>query len=127
MKYKRVVAYIPDTSVLFELTDGNFALVSVDDENRKNLITVSGYAESHLKFGGFVQGEGIPSDTLSLAKEILEREERVFICSDVKKYKRGRIMQTVRLGKTELVVSKNGFGALPIQRVGSEEATHTHL
>ena len=32
-------------------------------------------------------------------------------------------MQTVRLGKTELVVSKNGFGALPIQRVGMEDAT----
>ena len=31
-------------------------------------------------------------------------------------------MQTVRLGKTELIVSKNGFGALPIQRVGIEEA-----
>ena len=31
-------------------------------------------------------------------------------------------MQTVRLGRTELVVSKNGFGALPIQRVSSEEA-----
>jgi len=32
-------------------------------------------------------------------------------------------MQTIRLGKTGLVVSKNGFGALPIQRVGMEEAT----
>ena len=31
-------------------------------------------------------------------------------------------MQTVRLGKTELVVSKNGFGALPIQRVSNDEA-----
>ncbi len=31
-------------------------------------------------------------------------------------------MQTVRLGRTELVVSKNGFGALPIQRTEREEA-----
>lgn len=31
-------------------------------------------------------------------------------------------MQTVRLGRTDLVVSKNGFGALPVQRVGMEEA-----
>ncbi len=31
-------------------------------------------------------------------------------------------MQTVRLGKTNLTVSKNGFGALPIQRVGMDEA-----
>lgn len=32
-------------------------------------------------------------------------------------------METVRLGRTGLTVSKNGFGALPIQRVGMEEAT----
>ena len=31
-------------------------------------------------------------------------------------------MQTVRLGRTNIVVSKNGFGALPIQRVSSDEA-----
>ena len=31
-------------------------------------------------------------------------------------------MQTVRLGRTNLTVSKNGFGALPIQRVGNDEA-----
>ena len=31
-------------------------------------------------------------------------------------------MQTVRLGKTGLVVSKNGFGALPVQRVGMDAA-----
>ena len=31
-------------------------------------------------------------------------------------------MQTVRLGRTNLVVSKNGFGALPIQRISMEEA-----
>ena len=31
-------------------------------------------------------------------------------------------MTTVRLGKTEIVSIKNGFGALPIQRVSKEEA-----
>ncbi|MDO4299654.1 MAG: aldo/keto reductase, partial [Lachnospiraceae bacterium] len=31
-------------------------------------------------------------------------------------------MQTVRLGKTEIVTNKNGFGALPIQRISDEEA-----
>ena len=33
-------------------------------------------------------------------------------------------MQTVRLGRTNLIVSKNGFGALPIQRISKEDATH---
>lgn len=33
-------------------------------------------------------------------------------------------MQTVRLGKTELTVSKNGFGALPIQRIMKPEAVY---
>lgn len=31
-------------------------------------------------------------------------------------------METIRLGRTNLVVSKNGFGALPVQRVGIEDA-----
>ena len=31
-------------------------------------------------------------------------------------------METVRLGRTGLTVTKNGFGALPVQRVGTEEA-----
>lgn len=31
-------------------------------------------------------------------------------------------MQTVTLGKTGITVNKNGFGALPIQRIGTEEA-----
>lgn len=31
-------------------------------------------------------------------------------------------MDTIRLGRTNLIVSKNGFGALPVQRVGMEEA-----
>ena len=33
-------------------------------------------------------------------------------------------MQTVRLGKTELIVNKNGFGALPIQRISMEDAVY---
>ena len=31
-------------------------------------------------------------------------------------------MEMIRLGRTELVVTKNGFGALPVQRVDMEEA-----
>jgi len=31
-------------------------------------------------------------------------------------------METIRLGRTNLVVSKNGFGALPVQRVSIEDA-----
>lgn len=31
-------------------------------------------------------------------------------------------MDTVRLGKTEITVNKNGFGALPIQRISKEDA-----
>ena len=33
-------------------------------------------------------------------------------------------MKKVRLGKTELIVTKNAFGALPIQRVDNETAVH---
>lgn len=33
-------------------------------------------------------------------------------------------METIRLGRTNLIVSKNGFGALPVQRVGLEDACH---
>ncbi|MCB5654350.1 aldo/keto reductase, partial [[Ruminococcus] gnavus] len=32
-------------------------------------------------------------------------------------------METVRLGRTNIVVNRNGFGALPVQRVNMEEAT----
>ncbi|MBE6137855.1 MAG: aldo/keto reductase [Erysipelotrichaceae bacterium] len=31
-------------------------------------------------------------------------------------------METIRLGRTELIVTKNGFGALPVQRVSMDEA-----
>lgn len=33
-------------------------------------------------------------------------------------------MQTVTLGTTNITVNKNGFGALPIQRISSEAAVH---
>ncbi len=33
-------------------------------------------------------------------------------------------MQTVRLGKTEIVTNKNGFGALTIQRISNEAAVY---
>lgn len=33
-------------------------------------------------------------------------------------------MQTIRLGKTNIIVSKNGFGALPIQRISKEDAVY---
>lgn len=33
-------------------------------------------------------------------------------------------MQTVRLGKTEIITNKNGFGALPIQRISDEAAVY---
>lgn len=33
-------------------------------------------------------------------------------------------MRNVRLGKTNITVSKNGFGALPIQRISKEDAIH---
>ncbi len=44
------------------------------------------------------------------------------ICGGSVKKERDRIMRKVRLGKTEIVVNKNGFGALPIQRRSVEEA-----
>lgn len=33
-------------------------------------------------------------------------------------------METIRLGRTNLIVSKNGFGALPVQRVGMDDACY---
>lgn len=83
MKHKSVVAYNPDTSVLFELDDGNYALVSVGDEDARYLISVSKYAESFLKFGGFEDAKDIPEETLAEAVEILEKGERVFTSKDV--------------------------------------------
>jgi|GEM_PF-1776374 len=36
-------------------------------------------------------------------------------------------MNKVKLGKTGIVVNKNGFGALPIQRVSMEDAAELFL
>lgn len=83
MNYRKVIAFIPDLSVLFELDDGNYALVSWDDD--KTQITISKYAESHLKFGGFEDGKIIPEKMFNIAVEILEKEENVFICQDIKR------------------------------------------
>lgn len=84
MNYKKVVAYIPDTSVLFELDNGTYALVTVDDMDARYLITVSKYAETHLKFGGFENGKNIPEDMLKEAVKILKKGERVFKSRDLK-------------------------------------------
>lgn len=83
MNYKKVIAYNPDTSVLFELDNGNFALVSIDEDVRF-LITVSKYAETHLKFGGFEKADNIPDETLNKAAKILKKGEKVFMCRDLK-------------------------------------------
>lgn len=50
MKYKRIVAYNPNTSVLFELENGKYALVGL---NKPTDVMVSEYAGTFLKFGGF--------------------------------------------------------------------------
>ena len=83
MNYKKVIAYNPDNSVLFELEDGTFALVALDEEDRY-LIIVSKYAESHLKFGGFEGAEGMPKETLDQAVKTLKKGERVFYSRDLK-------------------------------------------
>ena len=82
MNYKKVVAYNPETSVLFELEDGTFALVSLDEDD-KYLITVTKYAESHLKFGGFVSGDEIPEEILKKAVKTLKKEARVYMSRDL--------------------------------------------
>ena len=52
-----------------------------------------------------------------------ESNERLFY-SDYVNEQKGDTMQTVRLGKTDLEVSKNGFGALPIQRITKKDAVY---
>ena len=78
MKCKRVVAYNPDISVLVELEDGRFALVSIDDEIDNALITISEFAESFLKFGGFEDGADIPQEMRETAEKALGKSKNVF-------------------------------------------------
>lgn len=80
MKYNKVIAYNSDISVVFELEDGNFALVDLDYAE----ITVSKYADSYFKFGGFVDAGDIPEKTLKKAVDILTKGEKVFVSRDVK-------------------------------------------
>lgn len=82
MKYERVVAY-SNTCVLFQLKNGYYAMVAVDDEEAKNLITISKYAESHMKLAVFRSGTDIPDKILSKAISTLEIGEHVFICKDI--------------------------------------------
>lgn len=100
MNYKRAVAYIPGVSVLFELDNGSFALVSIGDKNAKFLITVSAFAESFLKFGGFCDGRNIPKELLDEAGEILRRGEAVFESRDLKFKNQGESERSVnKFGK----------------------------
>jgi hypothetical protein len=78
MKCKRVVAYNPDVSVLVELEDGRFALVSIDDEIDNALITISEFAESFLKFGGFEDGKNIPQEMKETAEKVLRKSKNIF-------------------------------------------------
>ena len=78
MKCKKVIAYIPDVSVLVELQDGRYALVSVDDEVNEARIDISEYAETFLKFGGFEDGENIPREMKETAEKVLEKSKNIF-------------------------------------------------
>lgn len=78
MKCKKVIAYIPDTSVLVELQDGRYALVSVDDDIENALIDISEYAETFLKFGGFEDGENIPQEMKETAEQVLKKSKNIF-------------------------------------------------
>lgn len=78
MKCKKVVAYNPDVSVLVELEDGRFALVSIDDEYDNAMISISEFAESFLKFGGFEDGADIPQKMRVAADLALKNSKNIF-------------------------------------------------
>lgn len=80
MKCKKVIAYIPETSVLVELEDGRFALVSVDEEEFESArVDISEFAETYLKFGGFEDGKNIPQEMKKTAELVLAKSKNVFI------------------------------------------------
>lgn len=82
MDYKKVIAF-SNTCVLFLLENGFYALVAVDDEEAKNLVTISKYAESQMKLAVFKSGTEIDDKTLLLAEKALQDKEHVYICSDI--------------------------------------------
>ncbi|MBQ6998362.1 MAG: hypothetical protein IJN62_01050 [Clostridia bacterium] len=82
MNYKKVIAF-SNTCVLFKLDNGYFALVAVDDEEAKHLVTISKYAESHMKLAVFESGKNIPEKTLLKAASTLSLGEHVFICKEL--------------------------------------------
>lgn len=82
MTYKKVVAF-SNTCVLFELDNDFYALVAVDDEEAKNLVTISKYAESHMKLAVFTNGAEIDTKTLKLAEEALKEKDYVYICREI--------------------------------------------
>lgn len=84
MDYKSVIAY-SNTCVLFQLTNGFYALVAVDDEEASRQMTVSKYAEDHMKLGIFTSGNGIPKKVLKEAVETLTKGENVYVCSELPK------------------------------------------
>ena len=82
MNYKKVIAF-SNTCVLFELNNGFFALVAVDDEEAKHLVTISKYAESHMKLAVFEKGENISEKVLKKAANTLKLGEHIFICKEL--------------------------------------------
>ncbi|MEG0270890.1 MAG: hypothetical protein RR547_09650 [Raoultibacter sp.] len=68
MTYTRVVAGIPDLSVIFELEDGVYALVGTEKDIPPQY---SLFAESFLKFGTFGPPDELPEDTINQALSVL--------------------------------------------------------
>lgn len=73
MTYKRIISGIPGTSVIFELEDGNFAIVSL----ASGKIKVSDSLDSFYRFGFFDSGESLPREDVDDAIEILKQKGTV--------------------------------------------------